>query len=42
MEWINILWYTHTMEFQGGVAQVVEHLPRKHEALNLTPSTTKN
>jgi hypothetical protein len=29
------------MGWAGGVAQVIEHLPGKHEALSSNPSTTK-
>jgi hypothetical protein len=30
-----------TQNRAGGVAQVVQHLPSKYEALNLNPSTAK-
>jgi hypothetical protein len=36
-----ILKIPNTKKGAGGVAQVVEHLPSKHEALNSSPNTVK-
>jgi hypothetical protein len=37
----NLKWVSHMPFWRLGVAQVVEHLPSKHEVLSSSPSTAK-